>query len=105
MNHENQESKLCNQSLSKDMSLEELSNWMALCNALKFINNTSELTGKYVDEKDLNYREMLNYITSAGGDIKTCLLETKGIPLKYSLDVNLEESFDIDEVNYDFLDK
>lgn len=88
---------------ASNMSLQEVSNWMALCNALKFINNTCELTGKEVDEKDLDYREMLNYIGSVSGDISTCLKEKNGIPFKYSLNIDLEESSQINEVNYDFL--
>jgi hypothetical protein len=88
---------------AREMSYEEVGKWVALCNALKFINHTSELTGKEVEEKDIDYRKMLEYITSVGGDIETCLKETKGIPFKYSLNIDYEESLDLAEVNYEYL--
>lgn len=89
---------------AKDMNLAEISNWMALCNALKFINNTCELTGTYVEEKDINYRELLTYIEAVAGDISTCLSATKGIPLKYSLSNDTEDSKQTEEISYEFLD-
>lgn len=87
------------------MSEEEFCKWIALCNALKFINNTSDLTGKTIDEKDIDYREMNNYISTVSGDIGTCLKERGGVPFKYSLDISSKESLDIEELNYEFLDK
>jgi len=86
-----------------DMSEQEFCNWLALCNALKFINNTSELTGKHVDEKDINYREMINYISAVSGDIATCLREKRGVPFKYNLDATLKESLEIEDLTYEFL--
>jgi ethanolamine utilization protein EutA (predicted chaperonin) len=87
-----------------DMSEQEFCNWLALCNALKFINSTSELTGKIIDEKDIDYREMINYISTVSGDISTCLKEKQGVPFKYSLDTRLKESLEIEDLNYEFLD-
>jgi hypothetical protein len=87
-----------------DMSEQEFCNWLALCNALKFINSTSELTGKIIDEKDIDYREMINYISTVSGDISTCLKEKHGVPFKYSLDTRLKESLEIEDLNYEFLD-
>lgn len=91
--------------LNDEMSEQEFCNWLALCNALKFINNTSELTGKVVDEKDIDYREMINYISTVSGDIATCLREKSGVPFKYSLDTSLKESLEIEDLTYEFLDK
>ena len=91
--------------LNEEMSEQEFCNWLALCNALKFINNTSELTGKVVDEKDIDYREMINYISTVSGDIATCLREKSGVPFKYSLDTSTKESLEIEDLNYEFLDK
>jgi hypothetical protein len=87
----------------EEMSKEEFCNWLALCNALKFINNTSQLTGKFIDEKDIDYREMINYINTVSGDIATCLREKAGVPFKYSLDTSTKESLDIEDLNYEFL--
>ena len=88
----------------QDMSDQEFCNWLALCNALKFINNTSEISGKHVDEKDIDYREMINYISTVSGDIATCLKEKQGVPFKYSLDTSLKESLEIEDLSYEFLD-
>lgn len=107
MKAENNESQLLDNSniISEyDMSDQEFCNWVALCNALKFINNTSELTGRHVDEKDIDYREMINYISTVSGDIATCLKEKHGVPFKYSLDTRLKESLEIEDLNYEFLD-
>ena len=89
--------------LNEEMSEQEFCNWLALCNALKFINNTSQLTGKFIDEKDIDYREMINYINTVSGDIATCLREKAGVPFKYSLDTSTKESLDIEDLNYEFL--
>jgi hypothetical protein len=88
---------------AEDMNVEEVSKWMALCNALKFINHTSQLTGVVVEEKDIDYREVLHYIDSVGGDIETCLKKLKGIPFKYSLSLELEDSIDFAEINYEYI--
>ena len=90
-------------SLNKEMSQQEFCNWLALCNALKFINNTSNLTGINVDEKDIDYREMINYINAVSGDISTLLKEKNGVPFKYSLDTSLKESLDTEDLTYEFL--
>jgi hypothetical protein len=87
----------------EEMSEEEFCNWLALCNALKFINNTSELTGKFIDEKDIDYREMINYINTVSGDIATCLREKSGVPFKYSLDTSSTESLETEDLSYEFL--
>lgn len=88
---------------AKKMTLEEMSRWFALCNALKFINHSSQLTGVEVAEKDIDYREVLHYIESVGGDIETCLEKNRGIPFKYSLDISLEDSLDLTEVSYEYI--
>lgn len=85
------------------MPMRECCNWIALCNALKFINHTSTLTGKRIDEKDIDYREMINYIESVSGDIETCFREKGGVPFKYSLNMYLEDSKEITDLSYDFL--
>jgi hypothetical protein len=90
-------------SLNEKMNEQEFCNWLALCNALKFINNTSVLTGKFVDEKDIHYREMINYINAVSGDIATCLREKGGVPFKYSLDISLKESLETEDLTYEFL--
>lgn len=90
---------------SRELSDDAFCKWVALCNALKFINNTSQLTGKHVDEKDIDYREMVNYISTVSGDIATCLKEKNGVPFKYSLDINTKESLEIEDLSYEFLDK
>ena len=89
--------------LNEQMYEQEFCNWLALCNALKFINNTSILTGKFVDEKDIDYREMINYISAVSGDIATCLKEKGGVPFKYSLDTSLKESLETEDLTYEFL--
>lgn len=86
-----------------EMTVPEVSRWFALCNALKFINHSSQLTGIEVKEKDIDYREILHYIESVGGDIETCLMKNRGIPYKYSLDINMEDSLDLTEVCYEYL--
>jgi hypothetical protein len=89
---------------AEDMSVVELSRWFALCNALKFINQTSVLRNKRVLEKDIEYRKILEYIEDVGGDIKTCINATGGAPFKYSLSSNSEESWEVEDLNYEFLD-
>jgi hypothetical protein len=89
---------------AKEMSIIELSNWFALCNALKFINQTSALRKQRVLEKDIDYRKILEYIEDAGGDIKTCIKATGGVPYKYSLSSTTEESWEIEDLDYEFLD-
>lgn len=88
---------------AKDMSLEEMSRWYALLNALKFINHTSELTGIQVKEKDIDYREISTYIDSVGGDIETHIREIRGIPFKYSLTTEDEESLNLNDLKYEYL--
>jgi hypothetical protein len=90
-------------SSEKEMTDEEFCNWIALCNALKFINNTSQLTGKCIKEKDIDYREMINYINTVSGDIHTCFKEKSGIPFKYNLDSYIKESLETEDLSYEFL--
>ena len=88
-----------------DISIEEMikNTGATIKNALKFINHTSTLTGKRIDEKDIDYREMINYIESVSGDIETCFREKGGVPFKYSLNMYLEDSKEITDLSYDFL--
>lgn len=88
---------------SRDMDTVELSNWWALCNALKFINHTSKARNVIIDEKDLDYREILNYISSVSGDIATCIDAAYGVPFKYSLFSDTEDSYNTDDLSYEFL--
>ena len=90
---------------ANEMEMQELCNWVALCNALKFINNTSAVTGKIVNETDIVYKEMLTYIGAVSGDISTCLREADGVPFKYSLSGDSEESKQTDDLSYEFLDR
>lgn len=89
-----------NKTLSNNMTVDEFCNWFALANALKFINNTSALTGKSIKEKDIDTRQMIEYVNSVSGDIKTCLETSGGIPHKYSL-VSSEDSLNTNELSYD----
>lgn len=86
-----------------EMSLDEEAKWVALCNALKFINNTSQLTGKNIEEKDISHGDLLTYINNVSGDIKTCIERTGGVPYKYSLRGSTEESNNTEELTYEFL--
>lgn len=88
---------------ASEMSLEEESKWVALCNALKFINTTSQLTGMVVEEKDISHGDLLTYINNVSGDIKTCVEQMGGIPFKYSLRGGTEESKNTEELTYEFL--
>jgi hypothetical protein len=88
---------------ASEMDTVELANWFALCNGLKFINQTSAIKKKRVLEKDIEYRKMLEYIEDAGGDIKTCIKATGGVPYKYSLSSTTEESWEIEDLDYEFL--
>jgi len=99
-----QTESLSSKEISKTMSTKHMCKWFALCNALKFINNTSSLTGKDVEEKDLDYRGIINYIDDVGGDIETCLTSQKGIPFKYSLFLAEDEEVNISDISYEFLD-
>lgn len=90
---------------AEEMELDEFSKWMALCNALKFINHTSQVSGIQVDEKDIAHGELINYINSVSGDIQTCLREKGGVPFKYSLISSQEEAVIADDLTYDFLDQ
>lgn len=85
---------------ASDMSLPEIANWFSLCNGIKFINNHSNAHDIPVDENDLDGRSILNYINSVSGDIQTSLKEKGGIPFKYSLDPNHEESKNVEELYY-----
>lgn len=88
---------------ASEMSIDEASKWIALCNALKFINTTSQTTGVEIDEKDISHGELLTYINNVSGDIKTCILEKGGIPYKYSLKTEFEESVSTEDLTYEFL--
>jgi len=88
---------------ASETSLEEMSKWMALCNGLKFINNTSATTGIEIDEKDISHNELLTYINDVSGDIRTCIKEKGGVPFKYSLSNNSDESKNTEDLTYDFL--
>ena len=82
------------------MGTEEFSNWWAFCNALKFINYTSARTRKPIRERDIDCRTIINYVEDVGGDIATCLRETKGIPYKYALCSIGKEADDLQDLNY-----
>lgn len=88
---------------ASEMTLDEEAKWMALCNALKFINTTSQTTGIKIDEKDISHGELLTYINNVSGDIRTCLEHKGGIPYKYSLSSSSEEARISDELSYEFL--
>lgn len=106
MNKEKIESKLSDKYKilpASQMSLDEEAKWMALCNALKFINNTSQLTGVQIKEKDISHGDLLTYINNVSGDIKTCVETMGGIPFKYSLSSSTEESKNTEELSYEFL--
>lgn len=90
---------------SKEMDVKTFCNWFALCNALKFINSGCELSGKIIDENDLNYRGIINYIDCVGGDILTCVKTKKAIPFKYSLNCTKNDDLQIEDISYEFLDK
>lgn len=83
-----------------EMSTEELSNWFAFCNAIKFIGMFCKQKGIDPDTIELDSRELSKYIDVTSGDILTNLRESMGVPLKYSLDMQSEECRCIDEVQY-----
>lgn len=99
------QTELSSSNPSKNMDLQTFCNWFALCNALKFINTGCELSGKHIDENDLNYRGMVNYIESVGGDIMTCVKTKKSIPLKYCLNCTKIDDIEINDISYEYLDK
>lgn len=82
------------------MSDQELANWFAFGNALKFINIFCKRKGINPDSRELDSREVQKYIETTSGDILTCLREQGAIPLKYSLDMASEECRSIEEVQY-----
>lgn len=85
---------------ASEMKGEELSNWFAFCNAIKFINVFCKKKGINADSIELDSRELSKYIETTAGDILTNLREHGGVPLKYSLDMQSEECRDISEVQY-----
>lgn len=85
---------------ASEMKGEELSNWFAFCNALKFFTVFCKKKGINPDSIELDSREVSKYVEVTAGDILTNLREHGGIPLKYSLDMQSEESKDITEVQY-----
>jgi hypothetical protein len=89
--------------MASEMDDEELCNWFAFMNAVKFIN--SYCNKKHIDANsvDLDSREIEKYIRTTSGDILTNLREQGAIPLKYSLDASHEESKNIEEINYEGL--
>lgn len=88
--------------LSSSMKESEFANWVAFCNALKFINLTSKKRNVEIEEKDLDYRAIMNYVDSVSGDIITSIKSRHAIPLKYSLNTYEEESRNTDELTYEF---
>lgn len=87
------------------MNMQEFCNWFALCNALKFINNASKLTGRRIDETEIIYKDVMNYIEEVSGDIETCINEADGVPFKYSLSSRSEDSREVADLKYEFLKK
>lgn len=88
---------------SKHMDRVEFSNWWALCNALKFINQTSQARNVTVMEKDIEYRGLLGYISSVSGDIQTCIKKVGGVPYKYSLLSDEDDSYNTNDLSYEFI--
>lgn len=88
---------------ANEMSVDEEAKWIALCNALKFINHTSQTSGIVIKEKDIHHSDLLTYINNVSGDIKTCITEKGGVPFKYSLSSASEEAKITDELTYEFL--
>lgn len=84
---------------AEQMDNNELATWYAFCNALKFINLGEKSFHEEVRERDIPYNAILNYTQTVSGDIVQYLNTKKGIPLKYSLDVSMEESRRIDEID------
>lgn len=85
---------------ASEMDTRELSTWIAFCNGLKFINLGESSYDQEVQEKDIPYSAILNYTQTVSGDIRRCLDENGGIPMKYSLDSSSEESRNIQEIEF-----
>lgn len=88
---------------AKEMGTQEFSNWWAFCNALKFINYTSERIRKPIQERDIDCRGIINYVEEVGGDIATCIRETAGIPYKYALCSIGKEAEDLRDLDYAYM--
>ena len=85
-----------------EMETEELTMWFAFCNALKFVNVGEDLYKETVAEHDIPYKAIYNYVQTVSGDIKACLKDSGGIPMKYALDARADESRNIEEIDYHF---
>lgn len=85
---------------ASEMSAQELSNWFAFCNAIKFITVFCKRKNINPDSIELDSRELSKYVEITSGDIYTSLKEKSGIPIKYSLEMDSEECRSVDEVQY-----
>lgn len=84
----------------KDMSSTELSRWFAFCNFVKFTSLMCKKKGMKFSEMNWNYLDVLRYIDDTSGDIKTMVKHHGGIPRKYSLKLDDDESNNIEEIKY-----
>jgi hypothetical protein len=83
-----------------EMSVRELSRWFALMNMLKFINQGELICKTKKSEEEIHQRCMEKYIETVSGDLERSLKDHNGIPFKYSLNPNDEDSTIIEEIPY-----
>lgn len=87
---------------AKQMGKEELANWFAFVNGLKFLNLAEQRLKQPLHEDDITYKALNNYVHTTSGDILSCMHHYNGIPLKYSLDPSDDAAHQIDEVEYPY---
>jgi hypothetical protein len=80
---------------------QELVNWFAFANALKFINAGEEIYNKNINEENIAYKAILTYTQTTSGDIEQYLKFKKGVPMKYSLSTSHCDSLSMEEISYE----
>jgi len=84
----------------ENMSLTEVSRWFAFCNFVKFSSMMCKKKGIKFSDMNWNYLDVLRYIDDTSGDIKTMVRDHGGIPRKYSLSIDDDESTNTEEIHY-----
>ena len=85
---------------ANEMNNRQLTNWFAFANALKFINIGQSRFDTDISEGNISYSALVNYTKTVSGDIAQCLKQYRGIPMKYSLDLNEEDALNYEEITY-----
>jgi len=94
------ESDSTNATPSRTMSNTELTMWFAFANAMKFVNIGEDIYKQDVPEHDIPYKAIYNYVQTVSGDIRVCLDANGGIPMKYALFSDTDESRNVEEIDY-----